>query len=45
MNGSSCGHSRIIRYLYAQDRYAKMMPECYQFWRKLEDDVNKPLLK
>ncbi|KAM8797185.1 peroxisomal sarcosine oxidase [Eudromia elegans] len=34
--GSSHGQSRIIRSAYPRQHYARMMPECYRLWQRLE---------
>ncbi|XP_067165944.1 peroxisomal sarcosine oxidase isoform X2 [Apteryx mantelli] len=34
--GSSHGQSRIIRSAYPQQHYARMMPESYRLWQRLE---------
>ena len=36
-NGSSHGHSRIIRPVYQQEHYGAMMPEAYTSWKALQE--------
>ncbi|XP_038056382.1 peroxisomal sarcosine oxidase-like [Patiria miniata] len=43
--GSSCGHSRITRYAYAQEHFARMMPECFKIWAELENQTNTRLYR
>ncbi|XP_065055235.1 peroxisomal sarcosine oxidase-like [Rhopilema esculentum] len=42
--GSSHGQSRVIRHSYGQQCYARMMPECFKEWRKLEEKTGNKLL-
>lgn len=37
--GSSHGEARITRHSYADERYARLMPEAFREWRQLEADA------
>jgi sarcosine oxidase len=41
--GSSHGAARITRHSYADERYARLMPEAFRAWRELEADAGRPL--
>ncbi len=41
--GSSHGVSRIIRHSYADPRYARLMPEAFRAWRRLEANAGQLL--
>ncbi len=41
--GSSHGSARIIRHSYADERYARLMPEAFRAWRDLEADSAQTL--
>eukprot|EP01050_Picozoa_sp_SAG11_P022877 SAG11_NODE_4436_length_1895_cov_4.459354_2_plen_250_part_00 len=43
-HGSSHGHSRIIRPVYSQERYASLMPEAYQRWAALDAETGDTAL-
>jgi sarcosine oxidase len=41
--GSSHGAARITRHSYADEQYARLMPEAFRAWRELEADAGQPL--
>ncbi|HEX6772494.1 MAG TPA: N-methyl-L-tryptophan oxidase [Acidobacteriaceae bacterium] len=44
--GSSHGHSRIIRQSYWEDpRYVPLLMRAYELWKKLEDDSGESLMR
>ncbi|XP_033627149.1 peroxisomal sarcosine oxidase-like isoform X1 [Asterias rubens] len=43
--GSSHGQSRITRHAYLQKHYAMMMPECFETWARLEQEVGTKLYR
>ncbi|XP_064379328.1 peroxisomal sarcosine oxidase [Dromaius novaehollandiae] len=43
--GSSHGQSRIIRSAYLQQHYARMMPESFRLWQRLEDRTGTRLYR
>ncbi|XP_027547026.1 peroxisomal sarcosine oxidase [Neopelma chrysocephalum] len=43
--GSSHGQSRIIRSVYPQEHYSRMMPESFRLWQQLEAEVGTRLYR
>ncbi|NXV82024.1 SOX oxidase, partial [Atlantisia rogersi] len=43
--GSSHGQSRITRSAYAQDHYARMMPDSFRLWQQLEAEAGISLYR
>ncbi|NXT80231.1 SOX oxidase, partial [Zapornia atra] len=43
--GSSHGQSRITRSAYAQDHYARMMPDSFRLWQQLEAEAGTSLYR
>lgn len=43
--GSSHGQSRITRSAYPQAHYARMMPDSFRLWRRLEDEAGTSLYR
>ncbi|NXM35506.1 SOX oxidase, partial [Oxyruncus cristatus] len=43
--GSSHGQSRIIRSVYPQEHYSRMMPDCFRLWQRLEAEAGARLYR
>lgn len=43
--GSSHGQSRIIRSVYTQEYYSRMMPESFRLWQQLEAETGTTLYR
>ncbi|XP_074969624.1 peroxisomal sarcosine oxidase [Phalacrocorax aristotelis] len=43
--GSSHGQSRITRSAYPQEVYARMMPDCFRLWERLEAEAGTSLFR
>lgn len=43
--GSSHGQSRIIRSAYAEAPYARMMPDSFRLWQRLEAEAGTSLYR
>ncbi|NXE09723.1 SOX oxidase, partial [Lophotis ruficrista] len=43
--GSSHGQSRIIRSAYSRAPYARMMPDCFRLWQRLEAEAGTSLYR
>ena len=43
--GSSHGGSRIVRFTYPEERWARLAQESYPGWRALEAELGRPLLE
>lgn len=43
--GSSHGQSRITRSIYPQAHYARMVPDSFRLWQRLEDEAGTSLYR